>query len=174
MKAHPWLILALAAVLAEVAVYFLNPLHTASTHVPMRLFGIDFYRQRSQAMLPSMAAGDLLMASAWSDTGDAPKVADIVVFRYPPDPSVSYVKRIIATGGQTLEIRDCTVFLDGRPLIEPYVERARAQSPESCGFGRVQVPASAYMVLGDNRDQSADSRQWGFVPRDHIIGKVLR
>jgi len=109
---------------------------------------------------------------------------DLLVFRYPEDPRRSFLKRVIGLPGETVAIRDKRVSIDGRALDEPYAfhaddtvwpddpaiaeaHRRRDQLPA------VRVPARAYFVLGDNRDDSSDSRFWGPVPADHVLGRPL-
>jgi signal peptidase I len=74
--------------------------------------------------------------------------------------------------GSTVEIADGVVLVDDRPLSEKYVARSMAASEYSKSMSRVRVPPMSYFVMGDNRDNSADSRSWGFLPRDNIVGKV--
>ncbi len=120
-----------------------------------------------------------------------PVAGDIVVFRYPLDPNLSYIKRCVATPGQTVEIREKNLYVDGElvdfpqhskfasDIIYPagYVEGAivpRDMTQRNRdNFGPLTVPEGYYFVLGDNRDNSADSRYWGFLERDLIIGKAL-
>ena len=96
-----------------------------------------------------------------------PTYGDVIVFRWPRDPSQNFVKRIVGLPGDRLWLQDGTVFVNGVPLDEPYVEHRSSES-----LRRLTVPEDSYFVLGDNRAQSDDSRHWGPVPRDHVIGKV--
>ena len=96
-----------------------------------------------------------------------PTYGDVIVFRWPRDPSQNFVKRIVGLPGDRVWLRRGTVFVNGVPLEEPYVEHPSAES-----LGELTVPEDSYFVLGDNRAQSDDSRHWGPVPRDHVIGKV--
>ncbi|GIW12300.1 MAG: signal peptidase I [Dehalococcoidia bacterium] len=96
-----------------------------------------------------------------------PERGDVVVFRYPKEPSRDFVKRVIAVPGETVEVRNGVVFVNGQRLDEPYL-RDRA----SYNFGPEKVPANNFFVLGDNRDNSSDSHVWGMVPSDMIIGKA--
>jgi signal peptidase I len=109
---------------------------------------------------------------------------DVVIFRFPEDPRRDFIKRVVALPGESLEIRDKRVFLDGRPLEEPYAfhaddsvwpddpsiaenRRRRDQLPST------RIPAGTYFVMGDNRDDSNDSRFWGPVPAGNVKGRAL-
>jgi signal peptidase I len=118
-----------------------------------------------------------------------PKQYDIIVFKYPVDPFLDYIKRCIAVGSQTLEIKNKTVYVDGEkfprpahmkfidPNILSYENRRfsvfRSDMGSRDNFGPVTIPLNSYFAMGDNRDNSLDSRAWGFVPHDNIIGKPL-
>jgi signal peptidase I len=106
------------------------------------------------------------------DLRSEPHAGDIIAFKYPLDPTVAYVKRIVAAGGSTVEIANGVVLVDGQPVPQGYVPKAAAVSDYSRNMRRIRVTPTSYFVMGDNRDNSEDSRSWGFVPRDHIIGKV--
>ena len=98
-----------------------------------------------------------------------PQRGDVIVF-HPPgengEPSErDFIKRVIGLPGETVEVRDCTVFVDGKPLEEPYINQ-----PTSGTYGPETVPAGMYFVMGDNRNNSSDSRAFGPVPTDNIIG----
>ncbi len=109
---------------------------------------------------------------------------DIVVFKYPEEPDRDFIKRVIGLPGETVEIRQKKVSIDGKPLAEPYTHfltpaATASEFREITSFdvreryGPVTVPANQYFVMGDNRDNSQDSRYWGFLPRDYIKGKAL-
>jgi len=121
---------------------------------------------------------------------------DVVVFRYPEDIRVTYVKRVIGLAGDRIRLENKQVMRNGRRLVEPYTQHVSAYvDPYRDNFplapgayttplgrdmlahhvenGEVVVPADSLFVLGDNRDNSADSRYWGFVPRSYVIGKPL-
>lgn len=107
-----------------------------------------------------------------------PKRGDIVVFVFPEDPEKDFIKRVIGVPGDTVEIRNKQVLLNGTPLEEPYVRYADGRMID--GFVRtrdnmspVKVPPGMYFVMGDNRDRSYDSRFWGFVSEEAILGKAL-
>ena len=104
-----------------------------------------------------------------------PQRGDIVVFKLPSDPNVDYVKRLIGLPGDTVELKlrggDGYVYINGKPLKEPYIEKARRAAVQT--FGPVKVKPGNYFMMGDNRSQSCDSRMWGTVPRANLIGKVF-
>jgi len=107
--------------------------------------------------------------------------SDIVVFKYPDEPERDFIKRVIGLPGETIELRDKKVFVDGQPLDEPYVHFLEAShraaevtsSDVRERYGPVTIPEGQYFVMGDNRDNSQDSRYWGFLPRHYIKGKAL-
>ncbi|MEW6516521.1 MAG: signal peptidase I [candidate division FCPU426 bacterium] len=101
---------------------------------------------------------------------------DIVVFRYPRNPKVKYVKRCIGLPGDRIEMRNKVLYVNDRPVDEPYVIH-RDQNVQTWpfsrdNFGPVRVPEGQYFMLGDNRDESADSRYWGFLPKPFIEGRA--
>jgi signal peptidase I len=110
---------------------------------------------------------------------------DVVVFKYPEEPERDFIKRVIGLPGETVELREKKVYIDGKPLDEPYVHfleppgAALGEFHEVTSFdvreryGPVTVPPNHYFVMGDNRDNSQDSRYWGFLPRDYVKGKAL-
>jgi signal peptidase I len=106
---------------------------------------------------------------------------DIVVFKYPEEPARDFIKRIIGLPGDTVELKAKKVYINGQPLDEPYVHFL---TPASEGgevtsmdvrerYGPVTVPGDQYFVMGDNRDNSQDSRYWGYLPRNYVKGKAL-
>jgi signal peptidase I len=112
------------------------------------------------------------------------KRRDIIVFKYPEEPDRDFIKRVIGLPGETVEVREKKVYINGTPLDEPYVHflappSASSEFHEVTSFnvreqyGPVTVPPNHYFVMGDNRDNSQDSRYWGFLPRELIKGKSL-
>ena len=95
---------------------------------------------------------------------------DMVVFWYPGDPTKSYIKRVIGTPGDTIEVDDGTVTVNGRKLEEAYVP---AEYRDHASYPLTKVPEDEYFVLGDHRSSSNDSRTWGMVPRRYIYGKAV-
>ena len=112
------------------------------------------------------------------------KRGEVVVFKYPEEPDRDFIKRVIGLPGETVELREKKVYINGTPLNEPYVHflappRSGTEFNEVTSFdvreryGPVTVPPNQYFVMGDNRDNSQDSRYWGFLPRDLVKGKAL-
>ena len=107
-----------------------------------------------------------------------PKRGDIVVFVFPEDPSKDFIKRVIGTPGDVVEIRQKTVYINGVPLAEKYTRFADGKDSDGFVRGRdnmppVRVPPGKLFMMGDNRDRSYDSRFWGFVDMDAVIGKAM-
>jgi signal peptidase I len=110
-----------------------------------------------------------------------PQRGDIIVFKYPQDEKRDFIKRIVAGPGETVQVRGAQVFVNGVPVREPYVKRVEGPMPPGaqpyCGYAYgcepTVVPANSYFVMGDNRDNSQDSRYWGFVRREKIKGKAF-
>jgi signal peptidase I len=109
---------------------------------------------------------------------------DVLVFKYPVEPDRDFIKRVIGLPGETLELKAKKIYINGSPLDEPYVhfleEPGRntelsevTSSDVRENYGPVTVPPNQYFMMGDNRDNSADSRYWGFMPRDYVKGKAL-
>jgi len=156
----------------------------------IRTFFVQAYKIPSGSMIPTLLVGDYLLVNKlsfgvrnpikdgflyqWS----LPKHQEIVVFTYPEDKKLDFIKRVIGLPGDTVEIINKKVFVNGKPLQEPYVQFTDKEiypkeiSPRD-NFGPVVVPRDAIFVLGDNRDQSYDSRFWGFVPLQSLKGKAL-
>ena len=96
-----------------------------------------------------------------------PKRGDVIVFRFPGDTHRDFIKRVIALPGDTIEIKDGAVKVNGAVLDEPYIMGRTATD-----YAATIVPPQSYFVMGDNRSNSSDSRNWGFVPEGNIIGKA--
>ncbi|MDR3074333.1 MAG: signal peptidase I [Deltaproteobacteria bacterium] len=152
----------------------------------IRFFAVQAYKIPSGSMLETLQVGDYLLVTRFNyavklpftnkelfRTG-APEHGDIVVFEYPKDPSQDYIKRVIGVPGDTIEIRDKKIFRNGSLIREPYVRISKpwANIPGTDSMDKITVPEDRYFVMGDNRDESLDSRSWGFVPRENILGKA--
>jgi signal peptidase I len=152
----------------------------------------------SGSMLPNLLINDHILVSKWSFgfrlpfakkyvmTWSQPQRGDVVVFRYPLNPEVYYVKRVLALAGDEVEIQYGEVRVNGVALsLEPvegedgfqtFKESGRIVrflNREASNFEKTKVPEGHYFLVGDNRDQSNDSRSWGFVPQDLLVGKAF-
>ncbi len=185
----------------------------------LRAFVVEAFQIPSGSMIPTLDVGDHIFVSKFAysigipftnakiATLGKPKRGDIIVFKYPPDQSIDYIKRVMGLPGETLQVRHNEVFIDGTPLAreqlnepcltndsrdfdgdedrhpcEVWLEHLGNKSHEvhqepmrsmSSDFGPVKIPPGHYFAMGDNRDNSKDSRVWGFVPFDLIKGRAL-
>ncbi len=177
----------------------------------LRAFVVEPFRIPSGSMMPGLLAGDFILVNKSSfgvrfpginvkliDSGN-PKRGDIMVFRYPDDPSVNYIKRTIGLPGDHIVYRNKRLFINGaempQKLVAPFLMRESGQRLTEMqrwteNLGGVQhdilkygsdhdltlefrVPSGHYFVMGDNRDRSNDSRYWGYVPENHLIGRAF-
>lgn len=124
------------------------------------------------SMLPSIQNDEKIRIEKFDRGAEfTVKRGDVVVFLYPEDTSKVYIKRVVGLPNETVEIRVGKVFIDGKELDEPYVE---TKFNEVRGSRQpVNVGADHFYVLGDNRDNSADSRIWGTIPKKNLLAKVL-
>jgi len=179
--------------------------------VIIKTFLVEAFQIPSGSMERTLLAGDFLFVNkavygaqipgtrARLPKFESPRRGDVIVFAYPRDPSLNYVKRVIGLGGDTVEMRDGQVRVDGVPLSEPYVQRVdpyhdgadpeflwqrdhlittssderRQYRPTRDNWGPLLVPLGKYFVLGDNRDNSSDSRYWGFVDATAVRGRPM-
>ncbi len=128
----------------------------------------------SDSMVPTLRIGDRLVVEKISYRLHAPEAGDIIVFDPPPQLQLqgygrdqAFIKRIIGTPGQTVEVKNGIVYVNGQPRTEPYIAEAPKYS-----MSPVQVPENSVFVMGDNRNNSNDSHVWGFLPQDYIIGRA--
>ncbi len=136
------------------------------------------YRVEGSSMVPTLAEGEYLLVNKmvyWQvpllggDDGylvHPPQTGEVVIFRFPEEPTRNFVKRVIGVPGDTVEIDEGTVYLNGQALNEPYVTFFDRGSMDP-----FEVPPDSYFVLGDNRGASDDSRSWGVVPEENVIGR---
>lgn len=122
---------------------------------------------RGSSMAPGILDGDRILVEPWSYLLGPIERGDVVVLRYPLDPDVDYIKRIIGLPGDNIVLARGEVWVNGRQLVEPYVE-----SVDESTTMTVEVAAGHYFVLGDNRPRSSDSREFGFVPEEYVRGRV--
>jgi signal peptidase I len=161
----------------------------------IRTFVIQAFKIPSGSMIPTLLIGDHLLVNKFllGTPVDIPftnihlfrmpglrkpQRGDIVVFKYPEDPTRDFIKRVIGVEGDVIESKDKTVFVNGRRLVEPYIQHVDSFIKPSGmdgrdNFGPVTVPKDSIFAMGDNRDQSYDSRFWGFVDLSRIKGKAI-
>jgi signal peptidase I len=137
------------------------------THIVLQTFHID-----GQSMEPTLHDQEYVFVFKAAYLFSAPQRGDIIVFQYPLNPRENYIKRIIAVPGDVISIVGQTITVNGITLHEPYINRTNMDNPYPSIEKRLVGP-DEYFVLGDNRGNSSDSRQWGFVPRNNILGKAL-
>lgn len=157
-------------------------------------FAVQAFQIPTGSMEPTLLVGDFLLVNKFVyDNGTPPldrlllprrdiKRNDIIVFKYPNELSKDYVKRVIGLPGEKLEVRDKQVYINDQPLREPFKVHSDAQVYAKNGyynyedairdnFGPVTIPPGHLFAMGDNRDQSSDSRYWGFVPLSYVKGR---
>ncbi len=132
-------------------------------------FGFQVARVEGQSMAPTLADQDRLIVNKLAYRIGAPQVGDIVMLYYPLNPDKSFVKRVIAEEGDQIRIVDGRVFRNDVPINDDYVPTEFRSHDD---YGPQVVPQGYYFVMGDHRNNSSDSRHWGFVPKKYIIGKV--
>lgn len=172
----------------------------------LRGFLVEPFRIPSGSMLPTLLVGDFILVNKfvygvrlpvtkWKLLAvDDPQRGDVAVFRYPGDPSIDYIKRIVGIPGDTIRYRDKQLYLNGKPVPRSLLEWIEGEqrlvfSENLAGYthlmqhlndrrlpdleGEWVVPDGSYFVMGDNRDNSLDSRKWRFVPEGNLVGKAF-
>ncbi|MEN8140047.1 MAG: signal peptidase I [Thermodesulfobacteriota bacterium] len=156
----------------------------------IRTFVIQAFKIPSGSMLPTLQIGDHILVNKFfyglrnPFNGTVlipiatPKKKDIIVFKYPENPDIDYIKRVVGTAGDRIEIKDKVLYVNGEPLSldqaihnDPDILPGK-QSPRD-NFGPITVPSHSLFVMGDNRDNSHDSRFWKFVPAKAVLGKAF-
>jgi len=153
----------------------------------IRTFVVQAFKIPSGSMIPTFEIGDRIFVSKLVYGAKVPftnfrlpgirepKRGDIIVFVSPETPKKDFVKRLIAFGGETVEIKDGSIYIDGKIVDQPASIRA-VNYYNNGDYGKesetIMVPRDSYYVLGDNSASSRDSRYWGFVPKNNVIGKV--
>jgi signal peptidase I len=162
----------------------------------IRTFVVQAFKIPTGSMEENLLIGDHLLVNkfvfgptaTWLERALLPvgtiKRDDVIVFKYPEDPDRDFIKRVIGLPGETVEVREKKVYINGRALDEPFVHFLEAPTTASEfhevtsfdvreRYGPVTVPPDQYFMMGDNRDNSADSRYWGFLRRDYIKGRAV-
>jgi len=156
----------------------------------IRTFVVQAFKIPSGSMIPTLVIGDHILVNKFlfgvkvpfTDhilfSFDDPDPLDIIVFKYPEDEDKDFIKRIVGTPGDRISLRDKVLYVNEVPMVEPYIQHTDPSifpsglHPRDT-FGPITVPPGHYFVMGDNRDQSLDSRFWGFVSREKIKGKAF-
>ena len=139
------------------------------------LFVAQPHKVSGSSMYPNFHDGDYIITNKISYRFNPPERGDIVVFKNPKDQSQDFIKRIVGVPGDKVKVEKGLVFLNGKVLKEPYI--SSEITTEGGAFladgNEVTVPSDHYLVLGDNRNRSSDSREWGYITKEEIIGKVI-
>jgi signal peptidase I len=158
----------------------------------VRTFVVQAFKIPTGSMENNLLIGDHLLVNKFvyapTLTGvergvlpiDPIRRGEVIVFKYPEDPERDFIKRVIALPGETIEVRKKRVYIDGRQLDEPYVRYLTPPDEEGgdefdvrVEYGPVTVPPGHLFMMGDNRDNSQDSRYWGFLPQEYVKGRAL-
>lgn len=158
---------------------WIKPLLVAAVlAVGIRTFLLGPYKIPTGSMRPFLMEGDRIFVDKLTYRFREPQRGDIVVFKYPLDRKKDFVKRLVAFGGETVEVRDGQLYINSQKLEKPshFLERFY-YNRQDWDYGKigqvVSVPENHLFVLGDNSAQSSDSRNWGFVPRKNLIGRAV-
>ena len=144
--------------IALISLFLFLSINTISTRI----------RVESVSMQPTLFAGNFVVVNKLSYRFGEPNRGDIIVFRYPPDPELDpYIKRVIGLPGEHVLVEDGKVYINGVRISEPYLETQTQQG------GEWTVPQDGLFMMGDNRNNSSDSRAWGVVPLENVIGKAF-
>jgi signal peptidase I len=156
--------------IGEETLAWLKTLASAAVYATLIVtFGFQVARVEGQSMAPTLADQDRLIVNKLAYRLGEPHVGDIVMLYYPLNPNKSFVKRVIAEEGDQVRVVDGRVYRNDVPMDDTFVP---AEYRSHDDWGPQVVPEGYYFVMGDHRNNSSDSRHWGFVPKKYIIGKV--
>jgi signal peptidase I len=124
-------------------------------------------RVDGDSMVPTLVSGEYVIVSRLTYRVGSPERGDIIVFHYPRNPEEEYIKRVIGLPGDQVEVKNGSVYVNGEKLDESYL------TVKTNYLGMWSIPSGQLFVLGDNRNNSSDSHDWGTVPMDYVIGKAL-
>lgn len=140
----------------------------------IRTYVAQAFKIPSESMMDTLLVGDHLLVNKMVYHFFEPERGDIIVFRYPLDEERDFVKRVVGLPGETVEVRGTTVYIDGEPLEEPYaIYEPTPFGSKGYHFGPVKVPPGHLFMMGDNRNNSQDSRVWGPLDESLIHGKAF-
>jgi len=153
----------------------------------IRTFVVQAFKIPTGSMRPTLIEGDIILVNKFIFGAKVPFIGwrlpvlkepqrgDVVVFVYPQNPKKDFIKRLVGLGGDSIEIKNGTVYVNNRPLMDPAFDQRYYYNRG--GFAeegqQIIVPEDSYFVLGDNSASSQDSRYWGFVPAKNIIGEAM-
>jgi signal peptidase I len=143
--------------------------------IPVRMLLFQPFVVSGASMDPNYHDADYLIIDELSYRTREPARQEVIVFKYPNNPSYKYIKRIIGLPGEKVEVKDGEVFINGSTikLDEPYLsEKVKQEWVRNTNFS-IDLGPNEYFVMGDNRNYSSDSRSWGPVPKANIVGKVF-
>jgi len=134
----------------------------------IRLWLFEPFYIPSPSMQPTLYPGDRIIVNKLSYRLHPPERGDVIVFKFPLDPQRDFVKRVVALEQETIEVRQGYVYINGRRLEEPYLPHELVPD-----YGPIKVPRGHLFVMGDNRNNSEDSRFWGPLNQKYLIGKAF-
>ncbi|MFH1645983.1 MAG: signal peptidase I [Candidatus Omnitrophota bacterium] len=144
----------------------------------IRTFVVQAFKIPTGSMRTTLIEGDRILVNKFIYRFKEPKRGDIIVFKYPEEPKKDFIKRLIAFGGETVEIVDGDILVDGEPVRDgSKIEEIYYYNKAGTEFGEegaiIEVPEDSFFVLGDNSASSRDSRYWGFVPKKNLVGNAF-
>ena len=144
----------------------------------IRGFVVQAFKIPTGSMRETLIEGDRILVNKFIYRFTDPKRGDIIVFKYPEDMKKDFIKRLIATGGETVMIKNGDIWVDGRLIENPEaIKQTYYYNKYDTAYGKegvvIEVPEDNYFVLGDNSASSRDSRYWGFVPKKNLVGKAF-
>jgi len=159
----------LAIVRDELVAWFRTLVSAAVYATLIVTFGVQVARVEGLSMAPTLGDQDRLIVNKFVYVIGAPRPGDIVMLNYPRDPDKSFVKRVIAEPGDRVKIEDGRVYVNGARMADDFVDPNYRGNDD---HEEITVDPGYYYVLGDHRNNSSDSREWGLVPKKYITGKV--
>ena len=161
---------------AMVSLYFINLYEIKSNNIRSRIFGLDIYRIPSQSMQPLLGPGDIIIVSNKAYLDTSIKRSEVVVFnrtlKNDPSKIIPFIKRVVGISGDRLRIEKGLVFINGSPFPELYIKSTNRVKSYSLKMSVITIPKDKLFVLGDNRDNSNDSRMFGVISTSDVVGKA--
>jgi signal peptidase I len=141
--------------------------------IPVRLFVAQPFIVSGESMVPTFQNGQYLIVDELTYHFESPARGEVIVFRYPKDPSQFFIKRIIGLPGETVHIADSGISVTKPDGTTEQLDESYVVNLGNGGSRDYTVPSGDYFVMGDNRPESSDSRSWGFLPRGNIVGRAF-